>query len=201
LNVTGFVIQMTIIYELSKTSAKFTEIPAIYKDRRAGKTKVGINTQFIKDVFEYAKHATKIRIERSQRFFKFAVVGFTGFIINAVGLEVFYRLGLSAGLAAACGAELSIISNFTFNNLWTFAKEKISGLGKTLWKFLQFNFTSAGAIIIQALVVGGLSRLFGPEYRQIYLVIAVGFFVIPYNYFMYTHVIWRVAGKKKPKKT
>lgn len=197
LNVKGYVIQMTMIYELSKTGAKFCEIPAKYQDRRAGKAKVGLNLQFIKDIFEYLKQSTKIRIERSQRFIKFAIVGFIGFLVNAFGLEVFYRLGLSAGLAAACGAELAIISNFTFNNLWTFAKEKIKGLKKILWKFLQFNLTSLGAVIIQFIVVGGLAKLFGDEWRQVYLVVAIVFFIIPYNYFMYTRVIWRTTGKKK----
>lgn len=69
LNVKGFVIQMTMIYELSKTEAKFIEIPAIFKVRRAGQTKIGLNAQFIKDIIEYLKQATKIRIERSERFF------------------------------------------------------------------------------------------------------------------------------------
>jgi len=197
LDVKGFVIQMTLIYELSKTGAKFCEIPAVYKDRRAGETKVGLNLQFVKDVFEYLKQATKIRLERSQRFVKFGVVGFIGYLVNALGLEVFYRLGLTAGLAAAFGAELAIISNFTLNNLWTFAKEKIAGFSKIIWKFLQFNLTSFGAVIIQWLVVGALARFFGDQWRHFYLVAAIGFFVIPYNYFMYTHVIWRVTGQKK----
>ncbi|HUW22073.1 MAG TPA: glycosyltransferase [Candidatus Bathyarchaeia archaeon] len=193
LNVKGFVIQMTMIYELSKAGAKFCEIPAIYKDRRAGQAKVGFNLQFIKDILEYIKQATKIRIERSQRFVKFGVVGFIGYLVNASGLELFYRLGLSPGIAAAFGAELAIISNFTLNNLWTFSKEKISGPGKLVAKFLQFNFTSLGAVLIQGAVVGGLAYFFGEQWRQFYLVAAIGFFVLPYNYLMYTRVIWRVS--------
>lgn len=191
LEVRGFVFQMTMIYELAKTGASFVEIPARYQDRRAGQTKVGFNLQFFKDIFEYMIHSAKIRLERSRRFLKFAVVGFVGFLINAIGLETFYGLGLGAGLAAAGGAELAIISNFTFNNLWTFAGEKITGIRKILAKFFQFNLTSLGAIVIQWIVVGLLARFFGDQWRQLYLVIAIGFFVLPYNYLMYTRVIWR----------
>lgn len=191
LNVKGFVIQSTIIYELSKTGAKFCEIPAVYGERRAGKAKIGFNFQFIKDVIETIVNATKIRLERSQRFLKFAIVGFIGYVINASGLEIFYRLGLAPGPAAALGAELAIISNFTLNNLWTFAQEKITGLGKILWKFFQFNLASLGAVVIQGVAVGGLAYLFGDVWRQIYLVIAIGFFIIPYNYAMYNLFIWK----------
>jgi dolichol-phosphate mannosyltransferase len=191
LDVKGFVIQPTMIYELSKTGAKFCEIPAIYGERRAGKTKVGVNIQFIKDVIETVLNATKIRIERSAQFIRFAIVGFIGFIVNALGLELFYRLGLPPGPAAALGAEMAIISNFTLNNYWTFAKKRITKPGRAIYKFFQFNLTSLGAVVIQGVVVGVLAFIFGDQWRQIYLVIAVGFFVLPYNYFMYTVFIWK----------
>ena len=190
LNVKGFVIQSTIIYQLSKTGAKFCEIPAIFENRRAGQSKVGLNMQFFKDIFETFVNATKIRMEKSKKFIKFAVVGFIGYLINAIGLEVFYRMGIPPGRAAALAAELAIISNFTWNNFWTFKSESIKGW-RILWKFFQFNLTSLGAVLIQAGVVGGLSYFFGAHWRQIYLVVAIGIFIIPYNYTMYNIFIWK----------
>ncbi len=191
LDVKGFVIQSTMIYELSKTGAKFCEIPAVYGTRQAGETKFGFNLRSIRDIFETIINATRIRIERSQRFLKFAIVGFIGYILNALGLEFFYRLGLPPGPAAALGAEIAIISNFTLNNLWTFAEKRIFGLKNIIWKFVQFNLTSLGAVVIQGVVVGVLAYLFGDKWRQIYLVIAIGFFIIPYNYAMYNLFIWK----------
>lgn len=190
LNVKGFVIQSTMIYELSKTRAKFCETPAIYGDRRAGQAKVGLNTQFIKDIFETIVNATRIRMERSKQFIKFGIVGFVGYIINALGLELFYRLGVPPGRAASLAAELAIISNFTWNNLWTFRAAKITGW-KIIWKFLQFNLTSLGAVFIQGVVVGGLSYFLGAQWRQIFLVIAIVFFIVPYNYAAYNIFIWK----------
>lgn len=191
LNVKGFVIQNQILYELSKTGAKFAEVPVKFKERKRGVSKVGFNKQYLKDIIEWIKSCILIRFDRSKRFLKFATVGFIGYIVNALGLEIFYQLGLSPGPAAALGAELAIISNFTLNNLWTFAEQRISGFKKIIWKFLQFNLSSLGAVAIQGLVVGILAKLFGNQWRQIYLVIAIGFFVIPYNYSMYNIFIWK----------
>jgi putative flippase GtrA len=196
LDIKGFVIQPTMIYELSKTGAKFCEIPAIYEERRAGETKVGLNIQFIKDVIETVLNATKIRIERSAQFLKFAIVGFIGYLVNAGGLELFYRLGLGPGPAAALGAEMAIISNFTLNNLWTFAAKRIVSWRKIPLKFIQFNLTSIGAVVIQWVVVGMGTALFGDQWRQILLIIAIGFFIIPYNYFMYTTFIWKTRKSR-----
>lgn len=191
IKVVGFGFQNYILYELSKTGARFVEVGVEFRERKAGKSKIGLNRYFIRDTLEWMKSCLIIRLDRSQRFFRFAIVGFIGYIINALGLEIFYRLGLSPGPAAALGAEMAIISNFTLNNLWTFAQKRITGLRKILWKFLQFNFTSLGAVVLQGVVVGVLAYLFGDEWRQIYLIIAIGFFVIPYNYSMYNIFIWK----------
>ncbi|PIU03867.1 hypothetical protein COT44_01120 [Candidatus Shapirobacteria bacterium CG08_land_8_20_14_0_20_39_18] len=192
INVKGFVIQSMIIYELSKTGAKFIEIPAVFGERRGGVTKVGFNLQFIKDIFETVKNSTKIRLERSQKFFKFAVVGFIGYLVNASTLFIFANLmHLPEAISWGLSTELAIISNFTWNNLWTFKKEQISGASAVAKKFLQFNGTSLGALLIQT-VVGTIGTMFfGSGSRQILLPFIILFLVLPYNYFMYTVVIWK----------
>ena len=197
LNVKGFVIQPTMIYELSKTGAKFIEIPAVYEDRRAGTAKVGFNKQFIKDIMETVIQATKVRLERSQQFLKFALVGFSGYLINAFGLHLFAVVWLWPEWASwLVATELSIISNFTFNNLWTFKAKQILGLTKIFKKFLHFNLTSAGALVIMT-TAGTLGvKLWGPQYRQILLPFIILFLVVPYNYFMYTTFIWKTKKRK-----
>lgn len=196
LNVKGFVIQSTIIYELSKTGAKFVEIPAVFGERKAGVTKVGFNIQFVKDIFETVKNSTKIRIERSKRFIRFGIVGFGGYLINASSLYLFADVWLWPEWASwLVATELSIISNFTFNNIWTFEDRRVKGIGKIVRKFLQFNLTSAGALLIMT-TAGTLGvNAFGVQYRQLLLPFIIVFLVVPYNYFMYNRFIWK--GKKK----
>ncbi len=211
LNVKGFVIQPTMIYELSKTGAKFCEIPAIYGERRAGETKVGFNLQFIKDVIETVINATKIRIERSAQFIKFAIVGFIGFIVNTIGLELFVRLGFRPSVSGMLGAEMAIISNFTLNNFWTFAAKRITSLRKVPVKFFQFNLTSVGAIIIQGVTIelgtlffgglmdglfsGVLKPYWGDEGYRFFFIMGIGFGLI-WNYFAYTTFIWKTRKSK-----
>ncbi|MBU2036313.1 GtrA family protein, partial [Patescibacteria group bacterium] len=97
--------------------------------------------------------------------------------------------------------ELAIINNFIFNNLWTFSEKKINGIKDTLVKFIQFNATSAGALVIQS-ILGPLGvRMFGEKYTVFVLGFVVAFVVLPYNYLMYNLVIWKTwklpFGKKQ----
>ena len=195
LNVRGFVIQSTMIYELSKTGAKFIEIPAIFGARRAGETKVGFNTQFIKDVLETIKNSTRIRLERSAQFFRFCVVGGIGFVINTVVLRVLAEVGhWHPAVASSTGAEMAIISNFMLNNFWTFKSSKFTSWKKIPFKFLQFNMTSLGAILIQFVVIWLGVHFFGRALYMFYYVFSVGLGLI-WNYFMYTTVVWKTKNK------
>ena len=91
----------------------------------------------------------------------------------------------------AFSTELAIISNFILNNIWTFRTEKITGIGKIAGKFVQFNGTSLGALVIQA-VFGTIGvYFFGTGSRQLLLPFIIVFLVLPYNYFMYNAVIWK----------
>lgn len=208
INVRGFVIQSTIIYELSKTGAKFIEIPAVFGARRAGESKIGFSWQFVKDIIETFKNSTRIRFERSPgllKFFKFGIVGGFGFIVNFFGLMIFSRffktvfhwpIGMINFGANALASELAIVSNFTWNNIWTFSKEKITSPKQLAAKFIAFNLSSIfGGILIPSSVVGGGTQLFGDQYRQIILVVVIFGFTVPYNWFVYNKFIWRKKVK------
>jgi len=193
IKVRGFGFQAYILYALSKTTDKFCEVPVVFKFRTRGEAKIGKKylKSYSRDVFEYMRLAILIRLDRSQQFIKFGIVGFIGYLINALFLWFFGKISLPEWLIWGGSTEMAIISNFTLNNLWTFKKKQISGLAYILKKFLQFNFTSAGALLIQ-IVFGTLGTMFfGQEYRQLILPIIIVCLVLPYNYFMYTRVIWK----------
>lgn len=193
IKVRGFGFQAYILYALSKHTDKFTEVPVVFKFRTRGEAKIGKKylKSYLRDVFEYMKLSILIRIDRNQQFFKFAVVGFIGYLVNAFFIWLLPKFNPPEWLVWLGATEMAIISNFTWNNLWTFAKKQITGAANILKKFFQFNLTSAGALVIQT-VFGTLGvYLFGKEYRQLLLPVIIVFLVLPYNYFMYTHVIWR----------
>lgn len=184
----SFGYKLEFLYQMVNLGAKVKEIPLKFQLREAGESKIASGTP--KDILR-TTILLRLNDPKTQSFIKFGVVGFVGYLVNALGLELFYYLGLTAGIAAALGAELSIISNFTWNNLWTFSSKKISGVANIVKKFLAFNLTSAGAVIIQFIVVGLGTKFFGDQWRQILLIIAIGFFIIPYNWLMYNKFIWK----------
>lgn len=181
-----FAYKVDLLYQSIKNSKKVVEVPLEFAPRVEEASKFSL-----KEMTSTFKVAIILGILDKKRFIKYGVVGLIGYGINAVGLEVFFRLGFSSGVAAAIGAEFAIVSNFILNNFWTFRDKKITSLEKTVSKFAQFNLSSVGAVVIQAVVVGIGTALFGAHLRQVMLVVAVGFFVVPYNYAMYNVFIWK----------
>lgn len=205
----SYAYKIHMMYEMVKEKgARVKEIPIKFHFREKGSSKIEHE-----DVFESLR--VVILLFLRSRFFKFAIVGFVGFLINSIGLEFFSGtrfaeilanafskweekslLGIAAqpsAWAAAMAAELAIISNYIFNNFWTFSKRRITNPFRFLWKFLHFNLTSFGAILLQFFVVGSSVLLFGETrlVRQLSLVFAVVFLIIPYNYTMYNVFIWK----------
>jgi len=147
------------------------------------------------------------------RFFKFAVVGFIGYLINAIGTELFRATSIFNGIAstftnlrgtplvilsepsawsAAAATEIAIMSNYTLNNFWTFSKRRITNPIRFLWKFSHFNLTSFGAIVIQFIIVGIAVLIFEDTrlVRQIAIVAGMPL-VMTFNYTMYNIFIWK----------
>jgi len=91
---------------------------------------------------------------RFGRLLKFGAVGATGVIINTSALYVLSRwLGLPLLLSSGIAVELAIISNFFWNNRWTFA-----GQGASLARFAKFNAASLVGLTFNVATVWGLTR-------------------------------------------
>lgn len=193
----SFGYKLQLLFETLAMGARFSEIPLQFNVRNAGESK--IEPQTARDIFKVAI-LLRWYDDFTQKFLKFGLVGGFGFVINFFGLKFFNQLlsGLPLGIgvinfiANSLAAEISIISNFIFNNLWTFAKEKITSPRLFLTKFVTFNLSSViGGIIVPSLIIGLGTQTFGDQYRQILLVLAVFGFTIPYNWFVYNKFIWK----------
>lgn len=188
----GYTFQVAFLFYSLGEGAKVTEVPIDFIDRKYGKSKIA-PLRYITALLYYV---TKMRIQQilNSPFPKYAITGFTGYIINALGLEFFRRiLGLDVGLSAAFGGELSIIWNFILNNFWVFSAQKITSPAKMFIKFLQFNLVSLGSLVIIGIGVKIGAGLLGDNAfgRQISLIFTIGFLVIPYSYSMYNIFIWK----------
>lgn len=189
----GFSFQLHILYELSKTKAKFIEVPVIFKERKFGKSKIGLNRYYLRDVTEYIRSSILIRFDRSASFFKYVIVGGTGFAIQLT-LEtiLMIKFHMEESNAVSMGAEAAIISNFILNNLWTFSHKKISGI-RIISRFLMFNFVSIGSIIIQKVAILLGTAYISHDVRFVLglNIVTIILLVIPYSYFMYNRFIWK----------
>ncbi len=211
----SFGYKLEMLFHLVKDGVSISEIPLVFQLRGEGESKIEANTPR-----EILHTVLKLRLSdpATRRFIKFGIVGFMGYLVNALGVEILVRSNITGYLAtnfvnryvpyiheilsqrsswaAAFATELAIISNFLLNNVWTFRDRMIEGLS-VLKKFLHFNLTSFGAVLLQFFAVGAATFIFGETVlvRQSALIGAIILLVVPYNWFMYNTVIWKNKRK------
>lgn len=175
-----------LLYRTLKLSKKTVEVPLEFASREKETSKFNW-IEFVVSL----KTAITLGIMDKIKIVKFGIVGATGFVINLVFLRIFRHFGLNEVLVWVFATELAIVNNYFFNNIWTFKDSEIKGLKATVLKFLQFNLTSAGALIIQSIMGPIGTSIVGKQYDFIVLAVVVAFLVLPYNYLMYTRVVWK----------
>lgn len=195
-NFMGYTFQIGFLHKAVRKKYKVGEVSLKFVDRTYGKSKLG--AEYIKNTLVYI---FKVRIKEiiASRIFKFAAVGAFGALVQLVSLQLL-RGFLSYALANLLAIEVAILSNFTWNNLWTFADKKLS-VKQVPAKFIQFNFASAGSVAIQELVAitgqftVGLFYLFSigrieVDTGMVYAVLGIGVGMI-WNYLAYSRLIWK----------
>lgn len=192
----NFGYKLEFLYKMVKLGAQVKEIPLQFGLRTKGESKIEPKTA--KDIFR-SVFLLRWNDPTTQKFIKFGVVGGIGFVVNTLGAKIIKSLfavdptnvSLINGVANALAAEVSIISNFTLNNIWTFKNEKLVWGKKLIQKFVTFNLSSViSGIVIPTTVVMLLTALFGDR-LFLYQVIGIFLFTIPLNWFIYNLVIWK----------
>lgn len=190
----GYKVQL--LSETLALKAKFKEVPLKFANREAGASKFESDT-----TTEILLSCIKTRWfeDFTQKFLKFGIVGGFGFVINTLGAKLFKsafitpdsNISVLNAVCNALAAEISIISNFTWNNVWTFSNEKITSIKQLFSKFLAFNLSSViTGIIIPSVVIGILTSIFG-DHLFLFQVIAIFGLTIPLNWFVYNKLIWK----------
>jgi len=182
-----FAYKVDLLYQCLKLSRKTVEVPLQFAAREREKSKFNW-----KEMITTFTVAIRLGIKNKERFLKFAIVGGIGFVVNYVGLELLILVGLSTYLATLFATEAAIISNFIFNNFWTFKDKAIVKTSDVVIQFTKFNLASLVAVIVQPLIVTGASLLFGDTaiVHFLGLVFALVLVVVPYNYIVYNLFIW-----------
>jgi len=98
------------------------------------------------------------------RFIKFNLVGLTGVLVNEGLLVLLVSHGVYFLYASAIAIEVSIISNFVLNDLWTFRDRRH---GHVVTRLLKFN-----GLMLVGLAVNLAILYFGTDYMGIHYAVS-----------------------------
>ena len=101
---------------LSVGSFRFKEVPYTFRSRKYGESKFNL-----KETLNYLLLLLKLSEYRP---FKFGIVGTIGIGVNEGLLDLLVLSGLPLSISSPIAIELSILSNFILNDLWTFRKRR-----------------------------------------------------------------------------
>lgn len=156
----GYTFQIGFLHKAKRQNFKIAEVPFQFKDRILGSSKIG--PEYIKNTLIYLM---KVRIKEilKMRVVRFAIVGAIGAIVQLIALQL-WRLVFSTEknfvVANFLSIETAIVSNFIWSNLWTFKDRKLKSSQVPL-KFITFNLSSAGSILIQSVIAYGTAVTIG----------------------------------------
>jgi dolichol-phosphate mannosyltransferase len=103
------------------------------------------------------------RETHGRRVICFAAVGVSGVLVNyAILIALVEFAGFNRLIAVALANEIAILSNFFFNNLWTF---RDAGRDITFpQRAVRYNLLGLGGLLVSVTVLGVLSYGFGMQY-------------------------------------
>ena len=160
----------------------YIEVPYTFTERKQGSSKLKG-----KVIAEYAYQVLDNYWYRWNRIIKFLIVGASGILINEGGLILLSGF-IPLPVASAVSIELSILSNFTWNDRWTFQSHDLS-FDHWYQRLALFQIVCVVGGLINFGILTALVYLVGIDYRIANLIgIALAFI---WNYSMSKKVTWQ----------
>jgi len=167
------------------------EVGYVFQERKSGASKV------TKKYIEYIQHLLRLRFSLwpVARFIRFGLVGFSGVFVDMAILYLLrdvFALGLTRSLIVS--AEVAIINNFFWNDLWTFkdVSQQQKGARKRFKRLLKFNIICLVGVAIKVFLANILFNFLGfNEYLSNLIAIAL---VTLWNFWFNLKLSWRVTS-------
>src|SRR5208283_1893148 len=173
------------------------EVPYVFQERTRGGSKATARVYL-----EYVRHLLRLRLSDLpvNRFIRFAAVGLSGVIVD-MGLLFLLSdptmLGWGLTRSKLIAAEMAILNNFTWNDLWTFrdlsaqqrgAKARLRRLGK-------FQLICLAGVAINTILLNLQFNLLG---MNRYLANAVAIAAVTgWNFWLNLKISWRIAESRR----
>ncbi|MFC2058018.1 glycosyltransferase [Chloroflexota bacterium] len=138
LNPIGYKILLEVL--IMGNAGRVTEVPYTFRNRERGKSNLNAREQI-----SYLKHLYRLAKSKGWivRFLKFCAVGVSGAGVNLGLLRLFVEVaGLQENLAVAISYQISILSNFALNEVWTFRDRRIPGRKSVFVRATKFILVS-----------------------------------------------------------
>ncbi len=167
------------------------EVGYVFQERQEGESKV-TKKQYI----DYIRHLIRLRLSLWQfdRFLRFGIVGFSGVFVDMAFLYLLSdpsTLALPLTRSKIIAAELAIINNFLWNDIWTFRDISQTQRGKKqkLKRFIKFNLICLVGLILNVLLLNIFFNLFGLN-RYLANLGAIALVTV-WNYWLNLKLSWR----------
>jgi len=167
------------------------EVGYVFQERQEGESKVTW-----KQYVQYLRHLLILRFARwpMGKFLRFGIVGFSGVFVNMGVLYVLRNsLNLELTRSLIVAAEFAIISNFFWNDLWTFGdiSKRQPGNSQRFKRLFKFNTVCLMGLILNVLLVNLMFNVFGMnEYLANLIAILT---VTLWNFWINMKLSWRVT--------
>ena len=181
----GYKILLEILME--GTFSKAVEVPFTFVTRDEGESKLDTKQQM-----EYLRHIYSLMSRKGEltRFIKFCLLGLSGVGVNLGLYTLLTRLGgISEDLSVAISVETSIITNFIFNNYFTFRGRNEPGAKTFFQRLLKFNIFSLAGMAINYGIFKLFYNVFG-LYDILSEVVGIAVATL-WNYLLNTRWTWR----------
>jgi dolichol-phosphate mannosyltransferase len=183
------------------------EVGYVFQERQEGESKVTWR-QYVDYILHLLRLRSRGRITKLReklqvpfkRFLKFGLVGFSGVFVD---MAIFYllsdasTLGWGVTRSKVIAAEVAVLNNFFWNDLWTFRDiaQQQFGWKKLFKRFVKFNLICLVGIGINLIILNLLFNFFGVD-KYIANLIAIAIVTI-WNFWFNLKLSWRVTETDK----
>jgi dolichol-phosphate mannosyltransferase len=172
------------------------EVGYVFRERTEGESKVTWHVYA-----SYLRHLMRLRIAtlRSSRFFKFAVVGGSGVLVDMAVLFLLSdpsTLGLGLTRSKIAAAELAIINNFLWNDAWTFSDMvKTRSWAHKLRRLVKFNIVCGIGLVLNVVLLNVMFNVLHMNRYVANLIAIAG--VTAWNFWINLKVSWSGTGSSR----
>lgn len=169
------------------------EVGYVFQERPAGESKVTW-----KQYVDYILHLLRLRLTTLpiNRLFQFGAVGLTGVFVDMAVLYLLSdpsTLGWGLTRSKIVAAELAIINNFLWNDIWTFGdiSRRQPGQRRRIKRLLKFNIICLAGLVLNVLLLNALYN-FVIYNKYVANLIAIAALAI-WNFWIALKLSWRVT--------